>query len=66
MFAHPSKIPKIDRVLDLPEGISTNNMNFCQGINGNYYPLLVIFFFHIQNKLISVAVFLLQLVYYFQ
>lgn len=47
MFAHSYKIPKIDRVLDLPEGISTNNMNFCQGTNGAYYLLLVIFLFHI-------------------
>lgn len=38
------------------EGISTNNINFCQGINGAYYLLMVIFLFHIQNKLISAAV----------
>lgn len=47
MFAHPSKIPKIDRVLDPSERISTNNMNFCQGINGAYYLFPVIFLFHI-------------------
>ena len=47
MFVHPSKIPKVDRVLDPPEGISTNHMNLCQGINGTYYLFLVIFLFHI-------------------
>lgn len=47
MFVSLLKSQKIDRVLDLPEGISTNNMNFCQGINGAYYLLLVIFLFHI-------------------
>lgn len=47
LFAPLSKTPKIDRVLDPPKGISTNNMNFCHGINGAYYLLLVIFLFHI-------------------